>query len=91
MRYDTDIFREGNQLKEKLLELLAESAGVSVDELNDDTRLVADLGLTSFDLSDIVVAAEEEFGIEIPDERFPEIQTVADVLRVVGEVQDGDS
>ena len=91
MRYDTGIFREGNQLKEKLLELLAESAGVSVDELNDDTRLVADLGLTSFDLSDIVVAAEEEFGIEIPDERFPEIQTVADVLRVVGEVQDGDS
>lgn len=78
-------------MKEKLLELLAESAGVSVDELNDDTRLVADLGLTSFDLSDIVVAAEEEFGIEIPDERFPEIQTVADVLRVVGEVQDGDS
>ena len=49
------------------------------------------MGLTSFDLSDIVVAAEDEFGIAIPDSRFPEIQTVADVLRVIEEVQDGDS
>ena len=47
-------------MREKVLALLAESAGVSAEELNDDTRLVADLGLTSFDLSDIVVAAEEE-------------------------------
>ena len=78
-------------MREKVLALLAESAGVTAEELNDDTRLVADLVLTSFDLSDIVVAAEDEFGIAIPDSRFPEIQTVADVLRVIEEVQDGDS
>ena len=58
-------------MREKVLALLAESAGVSAEELNDDTRLVADLGLTSFDLSDIVVAAEEEFGIAIPDKQIP--------------------
>lgn len=78
-------------MREKVLALLAESAGVSAEELNDDTRMVADLGLTSFDLSDIVVAAEEEFGIAIPDSRFPEIQTVADVLRIIEEVQNGDT
>ena len=78
-------------MREKVLALLAESAGVSAEELNDDTRLVADRGLTSFERSDIVVAAEEEFGIAIPDSRFPEIQTVADVLRIIEEVQNGDS
>ena len=37
------------------------------------------------------VSPEEEFGIAIPDSRFPEIQTVADVLRIIEEVQNGDT
>lgn len=78
-------------MREKLLEILAETAGVPVSDLHDDTRLIADLGLTSFDLADIVVTAEEEFGIVIPDNLFPEIQTVGDVIRVLGEVQGDDA
>lgn len=78
-------------MREKLLEILAETAGVPVSDLHDDTRLIADLGLTSFDLADIVVTAEEEFGIVIPDSRFPEIQTVGDVIRILGEVQGDDA
>lgn len=78
-------------MREKILEILAETAGVPVSNLHDDTRLIADLGLTSFDLADIVVTAEEEFGIVIPDSRFPEIQTVGDVIRVLGEVQGDDA
>lgn len=75
-------------MKEKILDILADSAGVEVDTLTEETRLVADLGLTSFDLSDIVVAVEEELNIQIPDSLFPEIQTVGDVLRVVKEVSE---
>lgn len=78
-------------MREKILEILAETAGVPVSDLHDDTRLIADLGLTSFDLADIVVTAEEEFGIVIPDSRFPEIQTVGDVIRVLEEVQGNDT
>lgn len=48
--------------------------------------MVADLGLSSFDLADIVVAAENEFGVSVPDELFPEIQTVGDVIRIIGQV-----
>lgn len=73
-------------MKEKILEILAEAAGVSADEITEDTRLVADLGLSSFDLADIVVAAEDEFGVSVPDELFPEIQTVGDVIRIIGQV-----
>lgn len=78
-------------MREKILEILAETAGVPVSDLHDDTRLIADLGLTSFDLADIVVTAEEEFGIVIPDSRFPEIQNVGDVIRVLEEVQGNDT
>lgn len=78
-------------MREKILEILAETADVPVSDLHDDTWLIADLGLTSFDLADIVVTAEEEFGIVIPDSRFPEIQTVGDVIRVLGEVQGDDT
>lgn len=78
-------------MREKILEILAETAGVPVSDLHDDTRLIADLGLTSFDLADIVVTAEEEFGIVIPDSSFPEIQTVGDVVRVLGEVRSDDT
>lgn len=72
-------------MKEKIIEILADTAGVSADEIGEDSRLVADLGLSSFDLADIVVTAEEEFGISVPDERFPEIRTVGDVIRVISE------
>lgn len=70
-------------MKKKIIDILAEVSGVSADEISDNTRLVADLGLSSFDLADIVVSAEDEFGISIPDERFPEIQTVGDVIRII--------
>lgn len=73
-------------MKEKIYAILAEAAGVEASEINEDTRLVADLGLSSFDLADIVVSAEDEFGVSVPDEKFPEIQTVGDVIRVIGEV-----
>ena len=70
-------------MREKIIDILAEVSGVSADEISDSTRLVADLGPSSFDLADIVVSAEDEFGISIPDERFPELQTVGDVIHVI--------
>lgn len=75
-------------MKQKILDILAETAGVEPESLTEETRLVADLGLTSFDLSDIVVALEEAFDIQIPDSMFPDIQTVGDVLATVKEVQE---
>lgn len=73
-------------MKERILVILSDAAGTEVDTLSEETRLVSDLGLTSFDLSDIVVEVEEEFNIQIPDSLFPQIQTVGDVLRVATEV-----
>ena len=79
--------RRDKNVKEKLLEILAENAGKSVEELSGETRLVGDLGLSSFDLANIVVQIEDAFGLSIPDERFPELETIDDVLRIMEEVK----
>ena len=72
-------------MEERLKELLAEVAGVEPTVIQSDTRLIEDLGLTSFDFADIAARAEEEFGIRIPDEAVSKIETFNDVLCLVQE------
>lgn len=74
-------------MEDKVLEILAENAGRKPEELSGETRLVGDLGLSSFDMANIAVQVEEEFGLHIPDERFPEFETVGDVMRIIEEVK----
>ena len=72
-------------MEERLKEILAEAAEVKPEEIDYSTRLIADLGLTSFDFADIAARAEEEFGIRIPDEAVSKIETFNDVLCLVQE------
>ena len=72
-------------MEERLKELLAEVAGVEPTVIQSDTRLIEDLGLTSFDFADIAARAEEEFGIRIKDEAVSKIETFNDVLCLVQE------
>ena len=72
-------------MEEKIREILSEVSGVPVSELREDTRLVGDLGMSSFDLADTVVSVEEAYGVKIPDGRFHELETVADIVRVIRE------
>ena len=72
-------------MEQQVRQILAETLEISPEEITPEKRLVADLGLTSFDLADVVVQAQEEFGVTIPSERWTEIVTVADVYRVIRE------
>ena len=72
-------------MEEKIKEILSEVSGVPVSELSGETRLVGDLGMSSFDLADTVVSVEETYGVKIPDERFGELETVADIIRILQE------
>ena len=72
-------------MEEKIREILSEVSGIPLAELHDDTRLVGDLGMSSFDLADTVVSVEEAYGVKIPDERFGELETVVDIVRVIRE------
>lgn len=73
-------------MEEKIISILAEVAGVPAESIGVDTRLIADLGFSSFDVADAAVMVEQEYGVRIPDERFQEMETVADVLRIAVEV-----
>ena len=72
-------------MEEKIREILSEVSGVPAAELTGETRLAGDLGMSSFDLADTVVSVEEAYGVKIPDERFGELETVADIVRVIRE------
>ena len=57
-------------MNEKILQILAEVSGTDAESINENTRLADDLGLTSFDLADVVVSIEDEYGVSIPGDVF---------------------
>ena len=68
---------------EKVIEIIAEYADVSTDEINEDTNIRADLGLNSLELVNLAVAIEDEFETEIPDREAIGLETVADIVSVL--------
>ena len=67
----------------KLKEIIASQFGIDMDELSEDTDIVADLGADSLDVVEMMVALEEEFGILIEDEKIAELKTIGDVVDCV--------
>lgn len=65
---------------EKMREIIAEQLNCDESEINADTNFKDDLGADSLDLFEMVMALEEEYGMEIPAEDLTEIVTVGDVL-----------
>jgi len=61
-------------------EVVAEQLNVSVDEIKDDSKFAEDLGADSLDVVELVMALEEKFDIEIPDEDAEKIGTVGDAV-----------
>jgi acyl carrier protein len=67
----------------KICEIVAEQLGVDVEEVNPEASFVDDLGADSLDTVELVMALEEEFGIEIPDEDAENISTVGDAISYI--------
>ncbi len=70
---------------EKVKEILVEQLGVSEDEISMDSSLLDDLGADSLDLVELIMALEQEFDVEIPDEDAEKIKTVGDAVNFVKE------
>ena len=64
---------------EKLKEIIKEHTGSDID-ITEDTVLLTDLGMSSFDLVQLVCAVEDEFDVEIPDKEIKNFKTVGDVI-----------
>ena len=67
-------------LLEDIKEVVVEQLSVNADEVKEDAKFVEDLGADSLDVVELVMALEEKFDIEIPDDEAEKIQTVKDVV-----------
>ena len=76
------------ELEERIAEIIAEQLGVEVAEVTPEASFVDDLGADSLDTVELVMALEEEFGIEIPDEEAEKIATVKDAITYIKEHQE---
>ena len=65
---------------EKMKQMLAEQLNCDPDSITLDTSFKDDLGADSLDLFELTMALEDEYSIEIPAEKFPDLVTVGDVL-----------
>jgi acyl carrier protein len=72
-------------LEEKVKKIIAEQLGVEEEDITPDSSFVEDLGADSLDTVELVMAFEEEFSIEIPDEDAEKILTVQNVLDYIKE------
>jgi acyl carrier protein len=74
-----------SSIEEQVKANVAEQLGVKEDEVTNDASFVDDLGADSLDTVELVMALEEEFGIEIPDEDAEKILTVGKALDYIKE------
>ena len=67
-----------------LSEIVDEIAGVPADEVTPEKTFVDDLDIDSLSMVEIAVAAQDKFGVEIPDDQLKDLKTVQDVIDYVG-------
>ena len=70
-------------LLEDVIEVVVEQLSVDAAEVKEDSKFVEDLGADSLDIVELVMALEEKFDIEIPDDVAESIKTVSDAVKYI--------
>jgi acyl carrier protein len=70
-------------MEEKVIDIIVDKLGVERSEVTPEAVFVDDLGADSLDLVELIMAMEEEFGMEIADEEAEKLRTVQDVISFV--------
>ena len=68
---------------DKVKELISEQLDVNADDITEVSNIQDDLGADSLDVADLIVALEDEFDIEIPDDQVESIKTVGDIVKFI--------
>lgn len=68
---------------EKIKTIINDTLNIDVDDVTEETSLKDDLGADSLDLFELVMAFEEEFGVEIDQDELVNIDTIADVMEYI--------
>lgn len=72
-------------IEEKVKDIIVEQLGVNAEQVTPAASFIEDLGADSLDTVELVMAFEEEFNVEVPDEDAEKLQTVADVVKYIEE------
>ena len=72
---------------EKVTEIIVEQLSVTADQVTPESKMIEDLGADSLDAVELVMAVEEEFGIEVPDEEAEKLISVGDIISQVEKAQ----
>ena len=76
-----------NSLADRIGKIIVEQLGVNEDQGKPEAKFIEDLGADSLDTVELVMALEEEFGTEIPDEDAEKLQSVGDVIKFIEDTQ----
>ena len=74
------------EVAEKVKSIVAEQLGVKIEEVKEDAKFIDDLGADSLDTVELVMAFEEEFGAEIPDEDAEKLTTVGEAIKYIVDI-----
>ena len=74
-------------IDQRTKDIIVEQLGVKPDQVTPEAKFIEDLGADSLDTVELVMALEEEFGIEVPDEQAEKLQSVGDVIKYIEEAQ----
>jgi acyl carrier protein len=78
-------FMSDKPIEEKVKDIIVEQLGVNPEQVTPTASFIEDLGADSLDIVELVMAFEEEFSVEVPDEDAEKLQTVGDVVKYIEE------
>ena len=73
---------------EKITQMLSDQLDANIDDMTIETRIGEDLGADSLDVVELLMAIEEEFDVEIPDEDIEALKTIGDVVEYIQNKKD---
>ena len=76
-----------SNIADKVRDIIVQQLGVNPEQVTPEAKFIEDLGADSLDTVELVMALEEEFGHEIPDEQAEKLQSVGDVIKYIEEKQ----
>ena len=81
------LFMADKPIDTRVRDIIVEQLGVKPDQVTPEAKFIEDLGADSLDTVELIMALEEEFGIEVPDEQAEKLLAVGDVVKYIEEHQ----